>query len=133
MSLSNTRDRFDRHSNMVLIPVYNIYHLRLQASLPQTPTHERGVRGYVSSVSCDCIFVMLALNFCPVVALDPSMFPPTLDHCLDTLSNYGSPGRETCTAKFFSLRLGVLSGFVIQHRSLGDTTLSERGYTVSVP
>jgi hypothetical protein len=50
--------------------------------------------------------------------------PTTLDRCLDTLSNYGS-GRETCTAKVFSPRLGVLSGFVFQRRSPGDTTLSE--------
>ena len=73
----------------------------------------------------------LRLNFCPVVALDPSMFPTTLDHCLDTLSNYGS-GREYCTDKFFSPRLGVLSGFVFQRRSLGDNTFSERGQSDSV-
>jgi hypothetical protein len=57
--------------------------------------------------------------------------PNTLAHCLDTLSNYGSD-REPCTAKAFSLRLGVLSGFVFQRRSPGDTTLSERGQTTSV-
>ena len=48
--LINTRDRFGRHSNMVLIPVYDIYIVRLQASFPQTPTHERGVGGHVSSI-----------------------------------------------------------------------------------
>ena len=68
----------------------------------------------------------LRLNFCPVVALDPSMLPTSLDHCLDTLSNYSS-GREPCTDKVFSPRLGVLSGFVFQRRSPGDTTLSEPG------
>jgi hypothetical protein len=77
----------------------------------------------------------LRLNFCAVVALDPraSMLPTSLDHCLDTLSNYSS-GREPCmcTDKFFSPRLGVLSWFVFQHRSPGDTTLSERGQTESV-
>ena len=59
------------------------------------------------------------------------MLPTSLGNCLDTLSNYGS-GREPCTAKVFSQRLGVLSGFVFQRRSLGDTTLSERGQTDSV-
>ena len=44
---------------MVLIPVYNIYYLRLQASLPQTPTHERGVGGHVSSIYF--IFIMLVV------------------------------------------------------------------------
>jgi hypothetical protein len=73
----------------------------------------------------------LRLNFCRVVALDPSMFPTTLAHCLNTLSNYGS-GREPCTAKAFSPRLGVLSGFVFQRHSPGDTTLSEHGQTKSV-
>ena len=66
----------------------------------------------------------LRLHFCPVVALEPSMFPTSLDHCLDTLSNYG-PGREPCADKVFSLRPGVLSGFVFQRRSPEDTTLSE--------
>jgi hypothetical protein len=37
----------------------------------------------------------LRLNFCSVVALEPSMFPTALDHCVDTLSNYGSR-REPC-------------------------------------
>ena len=57
--------------------------------------------------------------------------PATLARCIDTLSNYGS-GREPCTAKAFSPRLGVLSGFVFQRRSPGDTTLSERGQSDSV-
>ena len=42
----------------------------------------------------------------------------------DWLSNYGSE-REPCTAKAFSPRLKVLSGFVFQRHSPGDTTLSE--------
>ena len=50
----------------------------------------------------------------------------------DWLSNYGSE-REPCTAKAFSPRLKVLSGFVFQRHSPGDTTLSERGQTTSVP
>ena len=53
------------------------------------------------------------------------------DHCLDTLSDYG-PGRESCTDRAFSPRPGVLSGFVFQRRSPGDTTLSERGHPDSV-
>jgi hypothetical protein len=48
----------------------------------------------------------------------------SLDHCLDTLSDYG-PGRESCKDKAFCPRPGVLSGFVFQHCSPGDTTLSE--------
>ena len=46
------------------------------------------------------------------------------------LPNYGS-GRESChgTDKGFSPRLGVLSGFVFQSRSPGDTTLSKPGYS----
>ena len=50
----------------------------------------------------------------------------SLGHCLDTMSNYG-PGREPCTDKIFSPGLGVLSWFVFQRRSPGDTTLSEPG------
>jgi hypothetical protein len=52
----------------------------------------------------------------------------SLDHCLDTLPSYGS-GRESCTDKAFPPRLGVLSGFVCQRRSPGDTTLSESRHT----
>ena len=59
------------------------------------------------------------------------MLPTSLDHCLDTLSNYGW-GRKPCTDKVFSPGPGVLSGFVFQRRSLGDTTLSERGQSDSV-
>ena len=66
----------------------------------------------------------LRLNFCPVVALEPSMLPTTSGHCLDTLSNYCS-GREPCTDKVFFPGPGVLSGFLFQRRSPGDTTLSE--------
>ena len=40
------------------------------------------------------------------------------------LSSYSS-GREPCTDKVFSPGLGVLSWFVFQHSSPGDTTLSE--------
>jgi hypothetical protein len=126
---SNTRVRFGRHSTMVLIPLCNVLYFRLQ--LAQTPTHERGVDGHASRYTLFSSY-WLQLNFCPVVALDPSMLPTSLGHCLDTLSNYGS-GREPCTDKAFSPRLGVLSGFVFQRRSPGDTTLSERGQTKSVP
>jgi hypothetical protein len=36
------------------------------------------------------------------VAVDPSMLPTGLDHCLDTLSNYADgSGREPCTDKVF--------------------------------
>ena len=69
-------------------------------TLPQTSTHEHRGDGHAYSR------------------------PTTLARCIDTLSNYGS-GREPCTAKALSPRLGVLSGFVFQRRSPGDTTLSE--------
>ena len=116
---------------MVLIPVYNVYHLRLQASLPQTPTHEKMVDGHVSSIYFN--FVMLvAAQLLSGCGFGPQHVPNYLDHCLDTLSDYGS-GREPCTAKVFSPRLGVLSGFVFQRRSPGDTTPSERGQSDSVP
>jgi hypothetical protein len=55
----------------------------------------------------------------------------SVDHCIDTLSDYG-PEREPCTDRAFSPRHGVLSGFVFKRRSPGDTTLSERGQTTSV-
>ena len=59
----------------------------------------------------------------------------SLDHCLRYAVQllYGS-GREPCTDKVFSPGLGVLSGFVFQHHSPGDTTLSELGdsYVVSL-
>ena len=60
------------------------------------------------------------------------MLPTSLGHCLDTLSNYGS-GREPCTDKAFFPGPEVLSGFVFERRSPGDTTLSERGQSDSVP
>ena len=44
---------------MVLFPVYDINYLRLQASVPQTPTHERGVGGHVSESSINFLLVML--------------------------------------------------------------------------
>ena len=50
-------------------------------------------------------------------------------------SNQVIPGREPCTARAFFFpvsRGGVVSGFVFQRRSPGDTTLSERGQTESV-
>ena len=46
----------------------------------------------------------------------------SLDHCIDTLSDYG-PGRESCTDKTFCPRHGVLSGFVFNAVHRGDTTL----------
>jgi hypothetical protein len=54
------------------------------------------------------------------------MLPTSLDHCLDTLSNYG-PGREPCTDKVFSPRLGVLSGFVFNTVHRGTLPLASVG------
>ena len=45
-----------------------------------------------------------------------------LDHCIDTLS---AAGRESCKDKTFCPCHRVLSGFVFQRCSPGDTTLSE--------
>jgi hypothetical protein len=111
---------------MVLIQLYIILYFQVcRHQLTRT-----GLTGmllvYTLFLSC-----WLLLNFCPVVALDPSMLPTNLGHCLDALSNCGS-GREPCTAKVFSPCLGVLSRFVFQHHSPGDTTLSERGQTYSI-
>jgi hypothetical protein len=58
----------------------------------------------------------LRLNFCSVVALEPSMSFTSVDHCIDTLSDY-VPEREPCTDRAFSPRHGVLSGFVFQRHS----------------
>ena len=56
----------------------------------------------------------------------------SVDHCIDALSDYGSE-REPCTDRAFSPRHGVLSGFVFQRRSPGDTTLSESRHTRWLP
>ena len=52
--------------------------------------------------------------------------PITLASCLDTLSNYG-PGGEPCTAKAFSPRPGVLSGFVFNAVHRGTLPLANVG------
>ena len=100
----------------------------------QTPTHEKRVDRHVSSIYC--VFVMLvAAQLLSGCGSGPQhvtyKLPTSLGCCLDTLSNYGQ-GREPCTDKVFSPRPGVLSGFVFQHHSPGDTTLSERGQPNSV-
>ena len=126
MSLSNTRVRFGRHSTMVLIPVYDLFCFRLQVSSPQTPTHEKRVDGHASSMILYFSSSWLRHNFCSVVALDPSMLPTSLVHCLDTLSNYGS-GRESCTDKVFSPRLGVFPGSFFNAVHRGTLPLANVG------
>jgi hypothetical protein len=92
-------------------------------SLPQTPTHQQGVDGAVGHASSiyTLFFVTLVVAQLLFGCGFGTQHVTSVDHCIDTLSDY-SPEREPCTDRAFSLCHGVLSGFVFQHCSPGDTT-----------
>jgi hypothetical protein len=66
----------------------------------------------------------LRLNFCSVVALEPSMLPNSLDHCLRYAVQLRLGEEALYGQGFFPGSRGP-TGFVFQRRSPGDTTLSE--------
>ena len=68
----------------------------------------------------------LRLKFCSVVALEPSMLPNILDHCLRYAVQLWFGEGALYGQGFFPASRGR-SGFVFKRRSLGDTSLSERG------
>ena len=64
----------------------------------------------------------LRLNFCPVVALEPSMFPNSLDHCLRYAVQLRL-GEGALYGQGFFPGLGVLPGSFLNAVHRGDTTL----------
>ena len=89
LSVTPEFDLADRAwSTMVLIPVYNVLYFRLQ--LAQTPTHEKRIDGYASSLYRGFIFrhTGCGSTFVRLWFWNPVCSPPqaNLDHCLDMLS-----------------------------------------------
>ena len=127
-----TTDVNSRETGSKLMGMFPVYTLFLSSSILTADANSRE-KGWRACFQYIFIFVLLvAAQLLSGCGVDPSMLLTSLGHCLDTLSNYGS-GREPCADKVFSPSLGVLSGFVFQCSSPGDTTLSERGQTNSVP
>ena len=71
----------------------------------------------------------LRLNFCPVVALEPSMFPNSLDHCLRyaVQLRLGELGEGALYGQGFFPGLGVLPGSFFNAVHRGTLPLASPG------